>query len=167
MPQLINRIPPGLLSLLGIKGTGLNPVLLADELRPIIDTTQAYYAAVSQPYQDVATGLTAVGFFGGTISSPPPGELWVFPSATVGFGAALAAGTTYKVRLAVGQLGSGEILHTGPGVAEGTVGSRPIAPDAGPLYVRPGETLGVWVEAVTLGTAAPVAIFGRRVVLTL
>jgi hypothetical protein len=167
MPQLINRVPPGLLSLLGIKGTGQNPVLLADELVTTLNTTEAYYAAVSQPYQDVVTTPGTVGFFGGTISSPPAGELWVFPNVQCAFGAPLAAGTTSKVRLAVAQLGSAEILHASPGVCEGTVASRPLGPDSGPLYVRPGETLGVWVESLTLGTAASVAIFGRRVVLTL
>lgn len=165
MPQLINRIPPGLLSLLGIKGTGLNPVLLADELRPIIDTTEAYYAAVSQPYEDTTAALSTTGFAGGTISSPPPGEIWIFPSVIAKFSAALAAGTTYRVRIAVAQAGSGQLLHIGPDAASGTTGSQPVTSSAGPIYVRPGELLGVFVEAVTLGTAGGCVINGRRVVL--
>lgn len=167
MPQLINRIPPGLLSLLGIKGTGLNPVLLGDELRAIIDTTEAYYAAVSQPYEDTTAALTVTGFAGGTVASPPPGELWVFPTVIAKFSAPLAAGTTYRVRVAVAQSGGGQLLHVGADAAAGTVGSQPVTAEAGPIYVRPGELLGVFVEQATLGTAGGCVINGRRLVLTI
>lgn len=162
MPQLINRVPPGLLSLLEIKSVGQNLVGLGDTLQATLEMREAYYAAVSQPYQDTTAALGAVGFFGGTISSPPPGEIWVFP--TIGIATnTIPAATSYRVKWAIAQLGSGIALHSGSNLAV-TTGERLFDVDQGPFYVRSGEQLGVFVSGLTLGVAQIFSIYGRRVI---
>lgn len=164
MPQLINRVPPGLLSLLGIQSTGRNPVLLADDLQAVLDLTQSYFIGQSQVYGDVTAALGTTGFFSGAVGSPSAGELWVFSQVVIACGV-LPAATTYRVRPAVAQVGTGEILHVSSMTASGTAGERPVAATTEPIYVRPNELLGVFVESVTLGTASPFAIYGRRTIL--
>jgi hypothetical protein len=165
VPQLINRVPPGLLSLLGIQSTGRNPVLLADDLQPVLNLTDAYLFAQSVPFADTTAAIGATGFVSGLSSpTPPPGEIWVFSSYTVVFTVPLPAGTTYRVRPCVGETSSGIIVHCGE-VASGTVGERPIARSGEPFYVAPGQLVGAYCESVTLGTAQAVALYGRRTIL--
>ena len=102
MPSLIQRIPPGLLSFLGLKSTGQNPNNLSDTVVPVLDLEHLYLAQdlqVSSNTQNVANAGQSISL------AVPNGEAW----RVLGFGYSadtLTATATLKVALKIAPNGS-------------------------------------------------------------
>lgn len=156
MPQLINRVPPGLLSLLDIKSLGLNPVLLSDELGGTIELGGLYIAAIAQEQIGQTAAVAAPGAvsttFSGSTFRPPPGELWVVEKAAAQPTAVLGAGQSYRFRLCVYDSTLGPLLWVGDS-STGAAGDRPSV-GANGIILGPGQGLGIQVDSVTAGTAS-------------
>lgn len=74
MPQKVQRIAPGLLSFLGLKGTGQNPTELGELLSPVVDLTPFYHAIDLLTANASTAGLNTVGQ--STLIEVPAGETW-------------------------------------------------------------------------------------------
>lgn len=162
MPQQVNRVPPGLISLLGIKGSGQNPQLLADLITPTLDVTQAYLAGFSDRLQVDTAAVTARGILGSSGQlSPGPGEIFaVNECVAVNLG---AAASTLRIRLCLYDTGTGNIFAASPDAASSAANEWAISAWHGPLYVPSGFDLGVVVESFTgtPGTIRLAAMFTR------
>lgn len=84
MPQALNRIPAGLLSLLQIKSTGRNPDLLADDMRPTLDMLNFYSAGIGARIEesfelafDPSNLNTSIA-----IVTVPSDEIWIVRNVT-------------------------------------------------------------------------------------
>lgn len=148
MPQLINRIPPGLLSLLDLKTMGQNPVLLGDELLAQIDLTELYVGAVATTRQGTTNAFAAPGLYPtatGYSFVAQPGELLVIEKVCIIPTANLAVGVTQRARIAVAD-SAGVMTYVSP-AASGTAGERPAVAVDRNLVLGPGQTLQLWIEA--------------------
>lgn len=160
MPQPINRVPPGLLSLLGIKSLGMNPAQLADELRGILDLTQLYTEAANETIFGTTPAVNAVGQFEftntGTRAKPNPGELWVVRRVAVAPTAALGAGTTYNVQLCTIHSTYGQVTGMIGQPISATVGASPAtgSTEGVPFLVSANTSIALWCNSLTLGVAA-------------
>lgn len=95
MPSKIQRIPSGLLSFLGIKGTGQNPDFITDDVVPSLETLP-FYAVQNN---EIATTSGAVQNAGDQITLVVPSqEVWLLH----GISAIIAMSTTATVGLEVG-----------------------------------------------------------------
>lgn len=162
MPSLVNRVPPGLLSLLGIKALGVNPSVLQDDLEASLDVTDLYYVGNSEEIASQTSAINAVGAW--PISTPllvPSGELWVVTRAACWAANTLLAGTTYRCRLGIYNGPTTRTVLVGESFT-GTAGERPAGSfQTWPVILTPSEQLAVWCESVTLGTAAQFAVVAR------
>lgn len=101
-PQTIQRVPSGLLELLGMKGTGQTPPVLASELAGVVDTTQMYLRSVlsSQSIVNAAAVLaTAVDI------TVPDNQYWILRGAYVRLQPA-AGCTALAAALQIGNIGT-------------------------------------------------------------
>ena len=102
MPALIQRIPPGLLSFLGLKSTGQNPNVLADTVVPTLNLEHLYLAQdlrVSSATQNVANAGQSISL------AVPNGEAWRVLG--IGYSAdTLTAPATLKVALKIAPGGA-------------------------------------------------------------
>jgi hypothetical protein len=152
MPSLINRVPPGLLSLLGIKAVGQNPTLLGDALTGFIDLTPLYTAGFAEIASAATSSVSSTGVSVIPQNLVPAGELWVVTRAAMFASANLAATTTYRLRLAVWDSIASRVVDCGPSVSA-AAGERPATYIDGPFVMSPGEQIALICESVTLGTA--------------
>lgn len=157
MPSLVNRVPPGLLSLLGIKALGVNPSVLGDELTAELDVTSLYLASNAELLGGATNTLTAPGVFPVGALLVPAGELWVVNRASAHATANLAAATTYRYRIAVYDAPNQRIVQVGS-LATGTVGERLSSAFDEPIVMPAGEQLVIFCEQATLGTAQTMRI---------
>lgn len=158
MPLPINRIPPGLLSLLDIKSSGVNPLTLGDNLIGSIDLNAAYIAGLASTRFGVTlaiatTGAQAIGGGSGFNFAVGPGQLMIADKFAIRASAALGAGVAYSFRACVYDSNLGVVVHVGP-LSTGTVGDLPIAGFDGPVYVAAGYSIGMYVEDFLIGGAA-------------
>lgn len=154
MPSLVNRVPPGLLSLLGIKALGVNPSVLPDELTSTIELLDLYAAANSTIGQFPTAVVGAVGLFAGTGGTVPAGKLWLVSNVTVVTTATLAAGTTYVDITPVWyEAGLPRVMTFGQVKAGGTAGQRIAVGSDTPVILPPNASVGLHCGGVTLGTS--------------
>lgn len=147
----INRVPPGLLSLLDMKVSGQNPRLLSGELSASADILELYLQQGRTNAQAATNVINATGFYP-AFTVPDAQYYWLHGfSYTPGV---LAAGTTYKCVPAYRALNVAQYISVGQ-TQTYVAGERPnMTPIWFPKLLKPGAQLGVWCEAVTLGTAA-------------
>lgn len=167
MPSLINRLPGGLLSLLGIKSVGLNPQILADSVQPTIDLGRFYEAYGSQVVTGANGSASGIGVFYASEwwNQVSNNEVWAVQSVCIALAgyAALPAATTYRARVAIFNPNNGVVVQGAPEALTFTTGETPLwtlSPDA-VILVPPGFALGLFVNAATLGTAQVFQTFGR------
>lgn len=156
MPSLINRVPPGLLSLLGIKAMGQNPVVLTDELRPTIELLDFYAGANAIRLNGSTGNLTGVGLFQISALQPPTGEIWLIHSCFFRTNAVLAAATTIRGRAVVHDVSLGVPVYADSGTLSGTTAEQPSMGWGRPVIIQPGYGVGVWLDAAVIGTAPTV-----------
>jgi len=158
MQSPINKVPVGLLSLLGIQAVGENPKVLNDVVQPVIDLTEMYSRDPAFVLNQVTSGINATLLFSWPAVAPPQGQMWVFENLNLSVTAAIGAGTTLRGRAVVFEINALSVLHfvaDDSGVISGTTGERPCAGIRGPVVVRHGQQLGFFVEAI-VGAGAPV-----------
>jgi hypothetical protein len=155
MPSTINRVPPGLLSLLDVKSMGVNPVQLGDQLLPVIELGNQYAAATGQ----LLTGTTPAAAAPGRVEPSSgysyragPGELLVVSYICGRTSAALGAGVSCRFRICVYDATLGANVFGGT-VISGSVGELPQASTDRVLFVPPGFGIGVQVEQIAGGNA--------------
>lgn len=168
MPTQVNRVPPGLLSLLDIKSLGQNPSLLADEISPTLEMGDFYTNAIAQQELETTDPITGQGSFlcaGRFICQP--GELLVVSSFTAIPTLALAAGNSLTYTPCVISIGLGRpIAQVGPTVSPAAT-QRAISGSVTPFIVTPGQTLGVYCTVWAAAANPTVTIFARVTRLTL
>lgn len=74
MPSIINRIPPGLLSMLDIKAQGENPKFLSDTVTPGMEFLPFYELQKYEAQVSSIIATAAVGFSAGI--QVPEGQYW-------------------------------------------------------------------------------------------
>lgn len=160
MPSLINRVPPGLLSLLGIKALGQNPSVLSDTIAAEIDVAPLYLQAFSELVANSTTPFTTTGIVGGLVVVPA-GEMWIVNRAACYAGAVIGAATTCRIKLVVYESVSQRILLTSE-ASTATTGERFLCSLQGPLVLSSGEQVAVFCESFT-GAAAVTATMAMEV----
>lgn len=151
----IGRYPSGYLELLDAKSNGTTPPDASEFVQPVIDVT-AHYALGVQRVATANTGSVATtGFFaaGGSLLIPS-GEIWRVRQVHAS-GAALAAGTTYRIRAGVTNTGLLGSFLLGPDSTSAVATDRPAAvwEPTFELLLGPGWSFGLWCEQFTAGTA--------------
>lgn len=169
MPASIQRVPIGLLDHLGIKSTGDNPSILTDSVIPVVDLTPMYLINRWEYINTTTAVAGAVGVV--TAAAPadlqvPNGQLWVVQDFSVR-SAAMPAGTTYRLTLCGFNAQTGIPFAFAPIAQTTTVGEAVAINWAGPIIIRPGEALGLFVQALTLGVAQAFFVSGRVAKLTI
>lgn len=159
----IGRYPAGLLDLLGAKVNGQTPHQLNEQVSATVDLLPF----ITSQRRDVVEGsvlLNAVGPFADA-SGPPVGtlvpndEFWLVWSFSSQPSATLGAGTTafWQCFMTRGD-GSAEGLVLGTEVTGGA-GTFPHAFAATvPFWMKPGQSLGIWSRALTLGIAPTILL---------
>lgn len=159
MAQPINRVPPGLTSLLGIKAMGRNPNLLGDELLGTIELGALYGEAGIETITGTTPVANTVGQWeftnSGTRPRPGPGELWLVRRVGIqpgtGSTVALPASTSYDVACCTINASLGQLVGIGASKA-GTAGGFP-GVSMENFVLSPVTALALWVHSLTLGTA--------------
>lgn len=100
----IQRVPIGLLELLGMKGSGTNPNAITSEVRPVVDLAQMYGIRTI----DQASAINAALAIGGTMTiTVPQNEHWLLFNAftffTGGGGTITELGGNVALDLGSGQ----------------------------------------------------------------
>lgn len=167
MPSLINRVPPGLLSLLGIKALGQNPQWLPDSLQPTLELLQLYTSANAQESTYLTPAIGAAGAFVSTTAGPGPGELWLVDRMSVYTNGGLPVGTTLTdVRPIYQNTATNALTFLNGTAASATVGEQLII--GGQQFVLPvGCRLGAHVRSLALGTAQQLTVCVRYVPLVI
>jgi len=147
---LINRVPAGLLSLLGIRAGGVNPASLSETVQSVIDLTDLYLAGYAERIIAVAN-IAAVGSFV-PVPSVPENEFWIvreygIVSPTLTAGQALLVTPTYVHSIA------GVLRHFPVGNPSnlGAAGDVVTASSRAPFVASPGAALGCQVNRLTAG----------------
>jgi hypothetical protein len=162
MPSQINRVPPGLLSLMDIKALGRNPDLLLDEVRPVFELREFYTRIYTQSEGTALLAVATPGAHAFTGITAGPGEVVLVSGLCVFTSAALAALTEIRFRAAV-------ILNSTPAVpiticgdlAEGVAADIPVSGNNDLVVIPPGHSLGFVVERIRLGTAPDMTVWAR------
>lgn len=160
MPSLVNRNPPGLLSLLGIKSGGDNPNVLGDSILPVLQVTELYLAGFAQPEAAATNAPAAPGFFAvnGPLLIPGPGEILVMSGVAATAQAAIGAGVTIKYKVAITQNIVGGVFEIVSDTITATAGDIPSTGSTDVIIVPPGFTPGVYVDSITGGAGPAFAL---------
>lgn len=158
----INTPPIGLLSLLGIKSVGFAPAQLPETVTPTVDLDPYYYYARIRSVTGLTGVINAVGAWP-TVAGEWTNDglqLWYCPYVTINYGAALAAGTTYRVALAAYDTRTGQ-TYLASQTETFTAGEAPIV-GFRDVWVPPQKALVVWCSRYTAGVAVQWSIQGVR-----
>lgn len=161
MPSLINRVPPGLLSLLDIKALGQNPSLLTDSVQPTIDLSEFYARIYSSLVTDLTVVPGTVGFQPVTAFDTAPGEMVVLAGLGCLADSPLAAGTSVRCTPVIADQATGRVLSQIAPETSGTAGEQPYTGTDQLVTLGPGTRLGVMISALTLGTGPRLRISAR------
>jgi len=144
MPSVINRVPPGLLSVLDIKAQGENPRFLGDQVTPTLDFWPLYELQKAVPK---ASAIVGAAFGLRAELTVPANEYWHVLHMS-GSPSALGAGDSYSIccylfgSLTVGAYFEGPV---GPYVGS----AAPVAGELNRCYADrdfwagPGDLIGV------------------------
>ena len=154
MPLPINRVPPGLVSLLDVKNYGMNPVQLGDQLNPVLDLGNAYAAANARLLNGTSNAIAAVGTYStpaaGSTFVVPAGQLWIIEKCAVRPTAAIGAGVTCTFALCVYDTVLGPPIWASASKS-GAATQVPVVGTDRQLIVPAGQGLGFVVEAIAGG----------------
>ena len=170
--QLVNRVPPGLLSLLGIKSLGQAPALLSDTIAPTIELLGAYLQA-NGGFQRLQTGpIAGHGLFPATATPGtgvvPPGRLWACSNITVTSDVPMPAATTFIDVQAcyftspVADLSQTFGVQMTPASAT-AVNERVMASVDGVILIPPNATMSVHVRGGVVGTSVNFNVLMRYI----
>jgi len=97
-PFDIQRLPYGLVDLLGMKGSGDRPHTLAQQIAVTLADGADYYLGPRRTAVtgDTAINIAATGFFAAVGVTPSAGEIWLCYNVTCSVNAATAAATALK-----------------------------------------------------------------------
>lgn len=155
----IQRFPTGVPDLLGMKGTGDTPNMLASELRGSIDLSQYYLADRMLRGKFTTAALIAAGTTVPGAGIVPDGELWLVDSVWASTVGNLNAGERYRGRVGVHRQGNGvNGLYCFPQASEQfqdvTAQAAWSANWLPWVMLRPGDGVCIRVDDLTLGTHA-------------
>lgn len=145
---IVNRLPLGLLSFLGIQNGGKYPDMFLSTLAPVLDLG-GHYVNTNREY---LTSSVAVNVLANTtFHTVPNGEWWNVMHASV-FTATMGAGSAYAgvitildaAGLVTHMLGQSRSAVSGPGAV--FVGAA-----QAPFWVGPGERIGVYTTHLAAG----------------
>lgn len=152
-PLDIQRLPYGLVDLLGMKGSGATPHALNPSIAVTLADAADYYLA---PRREILTALSAVAFAAvGWVSAvglgPASGEAWLVYNVTASVNQATAAATAVKFAGTISkQAGGSQDVQVTETVTLGATDwdgrSRVFER---PLIMLPGDVLGFRVFTIT------------------
>lgn len=152
MPLPINRVPPGLLSLLDTKSGGVNPLQLSEVLSGSLELLPFYTAANSGLASGNTAATNAVGAVAPTASGNnfrvPNSELWILSYMAVRSAAVLGAATTVKAALCVYDVALGVVTWS-EAYQTFTTGERVCVGTNRVLVLGPNDGVGVHFAAYT------------------
>jgi hypothetical protein len=159
----IQRVPRGLLDLLGLKGFGDNPTELEDKVRGVVDLTQLY---LGDQFVSLATGTPNISANGFNVAADqvltvPAGTYWLVSGFVCQRSVALAAATSCSVQLGVSRLGAVSAMPLAPDervVLTGETFSLGVCFNPGQLVLRPGDRLGCYTQKGLYGTPFPISM---------
>lgn len=162
MPSLVNRVPPGLLSLLDIKSLGQNPTVLSDTITPNIDVLRAYVAAFSQPLAVSSAPVSAAGFFAaGAPLEPTPGQILILDGVCAVAQAAIGAGVTMTIKMGITQQTLGGVFSVFGNTVTATTGAQPAIGSNDLIILPAGYWVGIYADSVSGGAGPTFAIRAR------
>lgn len=150
MPQLIQRAPLGLLSLLDSKAGGQAPNTLSDLVTPTVELGPLYgigtreRRTLSLLAASVVVGFNLVGSGNGLV---PPGETWHLLNLTGIPNNVVAAGMGF----AVGFADAGNRFSMVGSYIEAATATRPVCGGECNIWLPPGTQLGAWVGRTAAG----------------
>jgi hypothetical protein len=167
MPSLVNKVPPGLLALLGIKAGGQNPSILPDTLTPTIELLELYVSGNCTEVNANTSAITNPQLWNASaLPQPGAGEMFVVERMSIAAAGTLPAATTYRLQPIIYEPTGVRHFPVGPAVTA-TVNERLLSGNDRWFIVPPGYRMGIAALAVTLGTATAFTISARYVPLSL
>jgi len=157
--KTIQRLPVGLLDLLGMQSTGDTPHLVSGEVSPTLELLDLYLTDRLTGANVATANVTAVGPIN-TTTGPAAGEMWMVYGITATSQGALAAATGFTGNLFVNRPSSGGFSQFyGPpqAVANPALWAGSVHFER-PMIMRPGDTLGFWISAITGAPASALSI---------
>jgi len=147
--KTIQRLPVGLLDLLGMQSTGDTPHMISGEVVPIVDLINLYLTDRLAGQNAATANVAAVGSLLSTVG-PGPGEQWMVYGLTGSSTGALAAATGFTANLTINRASAGFVQFLTPPYAVANPGlwAGGISFDT-PFIMRPGDKVGVWISAIT------------------
>lgn len=146
MPLPINRVPPGLLSLLDTKSGGVNPLQLSEVLSGSLELLPFYTAANSGLVSGNTAATNVTGAVAPTASGnnfrTPNSELWILSYAAVRSAAVLGAATTVKAALCIYDVALGVVTWCDSHQSF-TTGERVAVSTNRTLVMGPNDGLGI------------------------
>jgi len=150
-PAVINRLPPGLLSQLGIKSGGRNPELLSGIVSACVELWPLYLLPTEiTKFETVAPSAAGNAGFGTVIGAVPADEIWWVTSYSV-YSDALTAGQA--LRMTCGCVDRGSVLILGETSYLGGPGDRvSCVMNKSPFLISSGQSsISVLVNFMTAG----------------
>lgn len=153
----IQRIPRGLLDLLGLRGYGDTPHLLGQNLVGTVDLSPLYLLDRQETIITNTNNLAGVGFYQtAAIGEVPEGEMWILSNVTA-LSNALAAGNIIRGRIAIQRQAAGNWDASAVESRETTTGAQWLLGWDVVKYLRAKDRLGVYIAEVT-GYAASITV---------
>jgi len=147
----VNRVPLGLLGLLDMKARGQTPRILDPSVQLGIEAADFYLQANRTTIQAAGSFVSGVGYF--PSFTVPNGIAYYIHGCSIGPIGNLAAGTTYRGRLAYRQNAQVAFTVAASDSWTYTAGERPNISGDLPRLLMPGASVGFYAESVTLGTS--------------
>ncbi len=156
LPAIINRVPPGLLNLLGLKQTGRNPSSMAEFVQPIMELRDWYFAASQQVTTGSAVPANSA-FQAVTIPiTVPQDETWYVLQLSALLTRDAAAVATLTAWLQY-NWGGGPAVRASSVAESSRVGARITMEGPRGLFLPPGTTFSMLIDAsAAIGAAAAV-----------
>jgi len=156
--KTIQRLPVGLLDLLGMQSTGDTPHLISGEVQPTLDLTDLYLTDRLRGANAATANVTAAGSLLSAVG-PPAGEQWLcygFAGTSLG---ALAAATGFTANLLINRpsVGFAQFITNPYPIANPGLWAGGVTYET-PLIMRPGDTLGAWISAITGAPASALSL---------
>ena len=155
----INRIPYGLLGLLGLKSLGQNPSTLLSQVSPVVPLLPFWIGGQTPNINNGSAGISASGFIGATAHTVPNGKVWFVIGHSAHASAVVGATVTFKAAAGSRQ-GAGAVVlpqwAAQVSVTLPTTGGREaisalegLSTDA-PLIAGPGCQFGAFADVAAL-----------------
>jgi hypothetical protein len=156
--KTIQRLPNGLLDLLGMQSTGDTPHLINGEVQGTLELSDLYLTDRLRGANAATANVAAVGPLLTTVG-PPAGEQWMVYGFTGASDVALAAATGYTANLLINRASTGfsQFVTQPFAIANPARWAGGVTYER-PLIMRPGDLLGVWISAVTGAPASALSL---------